>query len=197
MSWMRRVTEYLGLAPDDEYEDYDDYDDRDDRSQAARQSRNPGSPVTPRPAAVPASESDRPGASVRTLPVQPVRPLPVADEEDRDRVIARPQNTGPVVVRPATEPAVARPQMVSPASFGSAQEVADKFKANRPVIMNLQGLDRDLRRRLIDFASGLCYGLGGKLDKVADQVFLLTPADVQVPEEDRRRIAERGFDSDR
>ena len=134
MSWMRRVTEYLGLAPDD---------------------------------------------------------------DERNRVGARPQNSGSVVVRPAAEPAVARPQVVSPSSFGAAQEVADKFKANRPVIMNLQGLDRDLRRRLIDFASGLCYGLGGKLDKVAEQVFLLTPADVQVPEEDRRRMSERDFDEAR
>jgi cell division inhibitor SepF len=202
MSWMRRMTEYLGLAPDDEYDEYDDYDEddperetRDDRPTGQNRAvRGPAGP-TGRVSAVPSQEPER-SASVRTLPVQPVRSVGAVDDE-RDRVVARPQHSGPVVVRPAAEPAVARPQVVSPTSFAGAQEVADKFKANRPVIMNLQGLDRDLRRRLIDFASGLCYGLGGKLDKVADQVFLLTPADVQVPEEDRRRLSERDFDDAR
>lgn len=192
MSWMRKMTEYLGLAPDEDYDDVDDYDERDDRSTG--QGRAVGRTAQPtRPAPMVQPEGDR-SASVRALPVQPVRPL-LADDDDRDRVIARPQS-GPVIVRPQ-ERAVARPQVVSPDSFAAAQEVADKFKANRPVIMNLQGLDRDLRRRLIDFASGLCYGLGGQMDKVADQVFLLTPADVEVPEEERRRLTERGFDEGR
>lgn len=197
MSWMRRVTEYLGLAPDEEYDDVDDYDDRDERTGQSRAVRSAATVPAGRGATMVQPEPDRMSASVRALPVQPVRPTVVVDDDDRDRVIARPQSSGPVVVRPAAEPAVARPQVVSPSSFANAQEVADKFKANRPVIMNLQGLDRDLRRRLIDFASGLCYGLGGKLDKVADQVFLLTPADVQVPEEDRRRMSQRDFDDNR
>jgi len=203
MNWMRRMTEYLGLAPDDEYDEYDEYEEDDDRDRDQRDERTTGQnravrgPAAPtgRVMAVPSHEPER-SASVRTLPVTPVRPAGVDD--DRDRVTARPQHTGPVVVRPAVEqPAVAKPLVVSPTSFAGAQDVADKFKANRPVIMNLQGLDRDLRRRLIDFASGLCYGLGGKLDKAADQVFLLTPADVQVPEEDRRRLSERDFDDAR
>jgi cell division inhibitor SepF len=60
--------------------------------------------------------------------------------------------------------------------------------------MNLQQLDRDLSRRLIDFASGLCYGLNGKMEKVATQVYLLTPANVEVSAEDRRRIGDRSSD---
>ncbi len=193
MSWMRRVTEYLGLAPDDEYDDVEDYDERDDR--AANLNRGPVRPVAPatRPASI--THPDTSHASVRALPVQPVRNT--VDDEERDRVVARPQSTGPVVVRPATDPQpVATPQVVTPAGFGAAQEVADKFKANRPVIMNLQSLERDLQRRLIDFASGLCYGLGGDMKKVADQVFLLTPADVQVSDDERRRLRDRGFDND-
>ena len=201
MSWMRRVTEYLGLAPDDDYDEYGEYDgfeERDERAPTGQQRvvRGPAAPAHRIPATAP-QESEW-NASVRPLPIQPVRPAAVyPDDDERNRVVARPQNSGSVVVRPAAEPALARPQVVSASSFGAAQEVADKFKANRPVIMNLQGLDRDLRRRLIDFASGLCYGLGGKLDKVAEQVFLLTPADVQVPEEDRRRMSERDFDEAR
>ena len=70
--------------------------------------------------------------------------------------------------------------------------MADTFKHGQPVIMNLQEVDRDLLRRLIDFASGLCYALNGKLDKVASGVYLLTPANVS--DEDRRQMAERDFD---
>ena len=184
MSWMRRVTEYLGLAPDDEYDDAEDYEERDERATTPGRNANRPTMGPNRPATM--IHPDPTTASVRALPVQPVRVM-AHDEDDRDRV----------VVRPAAEPATASPQVVTPSSFAAAQEVADKFKATRPVIMNLQGLDRDLQRRLIDFASGLCYGLAGDMKKVADQVFLLTPADVHLAEDERRRLRERGFDDER
>ena len=63
-----------------------------------------------------------------------------------------------------------------PRRFDQAQEVADKFKEGQPVIMNLEGADREIARRLIDFASGLCYGLDGSMEKVANGVYLLKPA---------------------
>jgi cell division inhibitor SepF len=113
-----------------------------------------------------------------------VRPLPITNHD----------STPPIqreVVRPRPAPSFARPNVVLPRSFTDAQEVADRFKANQPVIMNLQGLDRDLARRLIDFASGLCYGLGGQMNKVAKEVFLLTPVEVQVPDEEMRRLTGR------
>ena len=89
----------------------------------------------------------------------------------------------------------AKPHAVSPTSFNQAQEVADKFKINVPVILNLQGVERDLARRIIDFASGLCYGLGGQMERVANQVYLLTPSDVEVSPEERRRLHERGYEA--
>jgi cell division inhibitor SepF len=60
-----------------------------------------------------------------------------------------------------------------------------------PVIVNLQGVERDLMRRIIDFASGLCYGLSGHMERVANHVYLLTPSDVEVSVEERRRWRER------
>ena len=68
-------------------------------------------------------------------------------------------------------------------AFNEAQAIGDRFKAGQPVIVNLQALDRDLRRRLVDFSSGLCYALDGKMDRVADQVYLLIPAHVEVSQE--------------
>jgi len=67
------------------------------------------------------------------------------------------------------------PHTVRPRRFDQAQEVADKFKDGQPVIMNLEGTERDVARRLIDFASGICYSLDGSMEKVATGVYLLKP----------------------
>ena len=77
--------------------------------------------------------------------------------------------------QPAPRPASTEPATVRPRRFDQAQEVADKFKEGQPVIMNLEGADREVARRLIDFASGLCYGLDGSMEKVASGVYLLKP----------------------
>ena len=86
-----------------------------------------------------------------------------------------------------------RVHLVVPKSFNDAQDVADKFKDSIPVILNLQGTDTDLSKRLIDFASGLTYALDGGMQRIADKVFLLTPRNVEVSAEERARLIEKGF----
>jgi cell division inhibitor SepF len=76
-----------------------------------------------------------------------------------------------------------------PRRFNEAREIADRFKDGIPVIMNLQSTDDTIARRLVDFASGLVYGLDGKIEMVANRVYLLTPANVDVSAEERERIA--------
>jgi cell division inhibitor SepF len=83
--------------------------------------------------------------------------------------------------------------LVVPKSFNDAQQVADQFKDHVPVILNLQGTDTDLSKRLIDFASGLTYALDGGMQRIADKVFLLTPRNVEVSAEERARLIEKGF----
>jgi cell division inhibitor SepF len=83
--------------------------------------------------------------------------------------------------------------MVTPRSFNDAQQVGDEFKRQKAVIINLQTSDRELSKRLIDFASGLTYALGGGMQKIADKVFLLSPANVEVSAEEKARILEGGF----
>lgn len=93
----------------------------------------------------------------------------------------------------AAVPGAARVHLVVPRSFNDAQTIADKFKESVPVILNLQGTDGELSKRLIDFSSGLTYALNGGMQRVADKVFLLTPRDVEVSAEERARLVERGF----
>jgi len=83
--------------------------------------------------------------------------------------------------------------LVVPKSFNDAQKVADSLKSEVPVIVNLQTADTELAKRLIDFASGLTYALDGTMQRVADRVFLLTPASVTVTAEDKAMLMERGF----
>ena len=86
-----------------------------------------------------------------------------------------------------------RVHLVIPKSFNDAQQVADKFKDSVPVILNLQGVETDLSKRLIDFASGLTYALDGGMQRIADKVFMLTPRNVEISAEERARLIEKGF----
>ena len=83
--------------------------------------------------------------------------------------------------------------LVIPKSFNDAQQIADQYKDQIPVILNLQGSDTDLSKRLIDFSSGLTYALDGGMQRIADKVFLLTPRNVEVSAEERARLIEKGF----
>jgi cell division inhibitor SepF len=80
-----------------------------------------------------------------------------------------------------------------PKRFNEARELGDRYKSGVPVIMNLQGTEDLIARRLVDFASGLVFGLGGKIELVANRVYLLTPHDMEVSAEERERLREGGF----
>jgi cell division inhibitor SepF len=182
---------YLGLGPDEEYDDYG-YDEQ--------------AVIEPRPASQPrTSPSPARQPEPAEPPVHVLRPDPepkavTVDEPAISSLRPVPATAGPVAgevvevgaVRPIPVSS-AKPQIVIPSDFNDAQQIGDRFKASQPVIINLQGADVDLARRVIDFASGLCYGLGGQMERVASQVYLLTPNDVEVSDEDRRRITERGL----
>ncbi len=86
-----------------------------------------------------------------------------------------------------------RMHMVEPKSFNDAEQIGQKFKSDIPVIINLQQADGELSKRLIDFASGLTYGLDGGIQRVAEKVFLLSPHNVEVSAEDKRWLREKGF----
>ena len=96
-------------------------------------------------------------------------------------------------VRGANGRSDVRVHLVIPKSFNDAQQVADQFKDAIPVILNLQGTDTDLSKRLIDFASGLTYALDGGMQRIADKVFMLTPRNVEISAEERARLIEKGF----
>jgi cell division inhibitor SepF len=80
-----------------------------------------------------------------------------------------------------------------PKDYGEARTIGERFRDGTPVIMDLVTMDNADAKRLVDFAAGLAFALRGSFDKVATKVFLLSPADIDVSAEERRRIAEAGF----
>jgi cell division inhibitor SepF len=112
------------------------------------------------------------------------------DVAERSSLRSPPPRLRSVEVAPSA--ASVRVHLVIPRSFNDAQQIADKFKEGIPVILNLQGSDAELSKRLIDFGSGLTYALNGGMQRVADKVFLLTPRNVEVSAEERARLLERG-----
>jgi cell division inhibitor SepF len=114
-----------------------------------------------------------------------------ADDSPSER---RTTTLRPVGGRPANgRSGEVRVHLVIPKNFNDAQDVADKFKDSIPVIINLQSSDPELSKRLIDFASGLTYALEGRMQRIADKVFLLTPENVELSAEDQARYLDAGF----
>jgi cell division inhibitor SepF len=171
---VRRAMVYLGLV-DDDYDEYEAYEEPQPVG-AGRQGRVGYAPEPAEPAV-----GAMPG--IRTIPRDP--------DPSGASITVTPRAAG--VVRPFTPVQNAKVHVVAPAKFPDAQEIGDRFKNGQPVIVNLQGADRELGRRMIDFCSGVTYALGGSMDKVADQVFLLTPSNVEVSAEEKRRLQERGL----
>jgi cell division inhibitor SepF len=190
---------YLGLQDDDdldyggEYEAYGDYDHveepRDPRASRAREEYE--APAAPMPMA---REPGTTGTvrATRDLPPEYNAPDPAPRPSGREEPTGM-STPRPSVVRTIGPTTAARVHVVEPQSFNDAQEVGDRLKANQPVILNLQGLPRELQRRLIDFSSGLAYAVAASMQRVADQVFLLTPTNVEVSQEEKDRLQARGL----
>ncbi|HSH58710.1 MAG TPA: cell division protein SepF [Acidimicrobiales bacterium] len=189
---LRRTMVYLGLV-DDEYDDYEPYEEPQPvpsqqgavRSYPApeRQHSPERQQVEQRPQ-VSVSPVSAPQPNIRTIPREPA---PV--EQPQQAVMARPS----AVVRPIAPRQSAKVHVVTPTRFPDAQEIGDLLRASQAVIVNLQGADRELGRRMIDFCSGVTYALAGSMEKAADQVFLLTPSNVEVSVEEKRRLSESGL----
>ncbi|MEX0768541.1 MAG: cell division protein SepF [Microthrixaceae bacterium] len=184
-NWMKNTKTWLGLGNDPYYED--EYGDPDVEEEYEDSDLTEGGYEEPE--RQPARSSSQSRGAVRAVPSSTRTKEDWEDGDGGVRVISSAAaDNAPTrgVVRPL--PSSAKPQIVSPTGFNDVQQVADTFKRDQPVIVNLQGVDKELSRRLIDFASGLCYGLEGDMERVSDQIFLLTPRGAEVSEDERRRM---------
>ncbi len=179
---LERVAAWFGFGVDDDdyYEDEEDEDRRyADGVNGARGGGEPG------PAVRRLGRAERSSAFGTSL-----GDLFGSEGSGRERYGS--QNPPPHL-RAVPDQRPTRVSVLEPSSFNDAQALADRFKRQQPVILNLQNVDGDLSRRMVDFCSGLTYALDGNIQTVANRVFLLTPRNVEVSAEERKRIAERAF----
>ncbi len=115
-----------------------------------------------------------------------VRPSPVAHIDERRRT-ERPER------RAANASDLARIETVTPRTYNDARTVGEHYRSGVPVIMNLSEIDDDDAKRLVDFAAGLVFAVHGSINRVTAKVFLLSPENISVTDEDKQRIAAGGF----
>lgn len=214
MSAFQKLKAYFGMVPADELDEYDDdrygggygsaYQPADDYDYDDRIGRR--RPLgSPRPVSRldPADDfggyDDRPRAPRRPWAEESIPPAPPAAHRTITPV------RGALAVEPEVEPAprmrqpepaahpLSKITTLHPRSFVEARTIGERYRDGAPVIINLTDLSDSDARRLVDFAAGLAFAMRGSIDKVTNKVFLISPPDIDVTAEDRRRIAEGGF----
>ena len=184
-SWHKAIV-YFGLAEEHDYgPDYEEDFEPETGTEEAYEPRRD-------------RERDREPASVRRLPTsRRARRDEIDDIFGDDEPIAatrtrtlRPVDNGGGSGNLGGDVQV---HLVIPRNFNDAQQVADQFKRQVPVILNLQTADHELSKRLIDFCSGLTYALDGGMQRIAEKMFLLTPRNVEVSAEEKARLLDKGF----
>ncbi|KQR64325.1 cell division protein SepF [Frigoribacterium sp. Leaf172] len=159
---LRKTMVYLGLADEElEYDEQTPAPAASSASQTGRQSTAPTatSPVAPvAPVAAPAA-----APTATRAPVTPLR---------RTQTTTTTKNTVPHDMNEILT--------VHPREYKDAQAIAESFRDGIPVIINLSQMTEADARRLVDFASGLSQGLYGKIERVTNKVFLLSPAHIAV-----------------
>jgi cell division inhibitor SepF len=194
MSALQKLKAYFGMVPadedgyelEDDYrrgyadEEYDAYQDHPARSRGRYRAA--------------ADNDDEPAVRTRARPAMaPELPVHGALAVDRQLEPVARLRPVPEQTRPPMRDALSRITTLHPTNYLEARAIGEHYREGIPVIMNLTEMDNADAKRLVDFAAGLAFALRGSMDKVTNKVFLLSPPDVDVTAEDRRRIAEGGL----
>ncbi|KAA0023146.1 cell division protein SepF [Antrihabitans cavernicola] len=211
MSTMHKFKAYFGMVPLEDYED-DYLDDPGPPRRAPRPSYGElddleyAEPAAPRPSYAGRREEfedgyDAPRRAPRLEPIgtRTARPGPAASVRGTTRG-ALAMDTGVDERIDTRRPSLfdeggtlSKITTLRPRDYSEARTIGERFRDGTPVIMDLVEMSNADAKRLVDFAAGLAFALRGSFDKVATKVFLLSPADIDVSAEERRRIAETGF----
>lgn len=107
----------------------------------------------------------------------------IRDEEEDEEFAEHPADGTRRNVVPLSEAGRRQQHAVAvfaPRSFADVTEVADALRGRQVAIINLQGADRALLQRVVDFTSGVVYTIDGRIQKLAEAIYLVVPAGVQV-----------------
>jgi cell division inhibitor SepF len=138
-----------------------------------------------------AAMSEAPRRAVRSVAQEP-RPTfnPIPAPVRRAPVESAPPSYAPIQDQ---LPIMDQIFTIHPRFYNEARTVGEHYRTGQPVLMNLSDMDESERKRLVDFASGLAFGLHGSIERVTSKVFLLTPANVRVSTENKAAATEASF----
>jgi cell division inhibitor SepF len=195
MSALQKLKAYFGMIPADEdgYDSYDRYDEGDAYRQDLGEDSYDGYEEEPpaRPRRRYRSDyEDEPLARSRGGREPTVHGALAVDRQPEPVARLRPV---PEAARATQRDPLSRITTLHPTSYLEARAIGEAYREGTPVIINLTEMENADARRLVDFAAGLAFALRGSMDRVTKKVFLLSPPDVEVTAEDRRRIAEGGM----
>ncbi|WP_146341822.1 cell division protein SepF [Nesterenkonia sp. NBAIMH1] len=198
---------YLGLADGDDYaEDSFGSEDRSPRSQQSSAAERPAETRQPAAAApAPSAAHSREAVSAesaRDNVVSLSERQPAGQMEhhtgsyNSTNLAVDPDYRAPVTPikrapssRDESEP-MRKITTVHPRSYNDAKVIGESFREDIPVIMNVTEMGEAEAKRLVDFAAGLVFGLGGSIERVTNKVFLLTPKNVEILAEEQAALAE-------
>jgi cell division inhibitor SepF len=162
----RRAMDYLGLGADEVY------DDSDQSVRARRPVRGRAEPID--------DEYDDELLDDDIYEEEAPPPRRTRARDDSGVTVRGPVGQPQKNVKPL-DAATVEPVTLKPTSYGHCKEIAERFKSGQPVIMNMIATDPEEGRRIIDFVSGLAFGLNGSLERVSRGVFRITPNGVRIP----------------
>ena len=154
MGVVDKILRFIKMDDDDEYDEYDDYDDDYDY------------------------EDEEEPAERRSLFNRKKKEKAEDDVEpqaDRDRGRIVPMRRSPRQGSVKMEVCI-----IKPASMEDAREITETLLSGRSVVLNMDGLNLDIAQRIIDFSGGSTYAIGGNLQKVSGNIFVLTPPNVEI-----------------
>ena len=167
MSLVDSLLNVMHMNPDDDEDYYDDYyDDEEEEEVASKRRRNQSK--EPEEPAYKSSDSNS------------NQPIDINRNRDRSSTKASSKVTP---MRPSSKKTTSSGLevcVIKPTAFEDAREITETLLMNRPVILNVEGLDVEIAQRIIDFASGSCFAISGNLQKISNYIFIITPANVDI-----------------
>lgn len=87
--------------------------------------------------------------------------------------------------------------LVEPRVYAEAQDISDQLKNRRAVVVNLQRIEKDQAKRIVDFLSGTVYAIGGDIQKIGTDIFLCTPDNIEISGNISQMMKEQDFENTR
>lgn len=129
----------------------------------------------------------------KNQPVAP-QPTPIAVDSKRERMSRVEKSTSGKVVPIRTTPKGLEVCIMKPTSFEDSQEICDMLLTGRATVINLEGFDDKLAQRTMDFISGSVYAINGKLHRISNAIFIVSPDTIDISGDYLDLIQESGFE---